>query len=401
MSSDIVTIGVGSAGTRLGARLLKRLFSEVGASDSGSPFFVRANGLSVARAVFVDPDPSQAARLAGWLETSNADALHFHPEYIVSGERRASRSFARGLALADELMDKTSERIRKIVDESEVSAFLLVHSLGGGSGSGLTSGLLNHLVTTWRRKPVIAVAILPSAQVESSPLDVVNTALGLSALEHANAVILTDNDAAQAVGGVRHAKHRPLNKGLAPPLNAMMAALQLGVKSATDLLDELVPIPRLNLLCPAHVVDEGSVPPSLIQGERLYVSLPKQAWDARAALSATTFWRGAYESEAVGAWIEQARAWTSWASLVDEPLRGVIIDAPDAKAARSVSALINHQAVSDLIEERVVAPFRAMVEHEAYLPRQIELGLAADAPAEALGNLEALVRDYREPMYPR
>ena len=63
----------------------------------------------------------------------------FHPEQLISGKEDAANNYARGhYTIGKELIDQVLDRIRKLSDNcSGLQGFLVFHSFGGGTGSGL------------------------------------------------------------------------------------------------------------------------------------------------------------------------------------------------------------------------------------------------------------------------
>lgn len=61
------------------------------------------------------------------------------------------------------------DRIRKIADQcTGLQGFILFHSVGGGSGSGLGSLLLERLSVDYGRKSKMAFSIYPSPQISTA-----------------------------------------------------------------------------------------------------------------------------------------------------------------------------------------------------------------------------------------
>lgn len=67
------------------------------------------------------------------------------------------------------MIDVCLDRIRKIADQcTGLQGFLLFHSVGGGSGSGLGSLLLERLSVDYGRKSKMAFSIYPSPQISTA-----------------------------------------------------------------------------------------------------------------------------------------------------------------------------------------------------------------------------------------
>merc|ERR1719378_1740379 len=70
---------------------------------------------------------------------SSPYAAIFHPEFLLSGDEDAANNFARGhYSVGREMIDKVNDRMRKLVDNCDnVQGFIVNHSVGGGTGSGM------------------------------------------------------------------------------------------------------------------------------------------------------------------------------------------------------------------------------------------------------------------------
>merc|ERR1712154_707271 len=71
----------------------------------------------------------------------------FHPEFLLSGKEDAANNFARGhYTVGKEMIDKVNDRLRKLVDNCDnVQGFVINHSVGGGTGSGLGALILERI----------------------------------------------------------------------------------------------------------------------------------------------------------------------------------------------------------------------------------------------------------------
>lgn len=65
----------------------------------------------------------------------------FHPEYLISGKEDAANNFGRGkYTVGRDISDLCLDKIRKLADQcTNLQGFMIFHSVGGGTGSGLSS----------------------------------------------------------------------------------------------------------------------------------------------------------------------------------------------------------------------------------------------------------------------
>ena len=91
----------------------------------------------------------------------------FHPEQLISGKEDAANNFARGhYTIGKEIVDLCLDRIRKLADNcTGLQGFLVFNAVGGGTGSGLGSLLLERLSVDYGKKSKLGFTIYPSPQV--------------------------------------------------------------------------------------------------------------------------------------------------------------------------------------------------------------------------------------------
>ena len=93
----------------------------------------------------------------------------FHPHQIISGKEDAASNYARGCySVGKALLGPTMDQIRKLKEMcSGFQGFLIFHSLGGGTGSGFSSALIEKLSTEYKKKSKLTFSIYPAPLVGS------------------------------------------------------------------------------------------------------------------------------------------------------------------------------------------------------------------------------------------
>ncbi|EJW71039.1 hypothetical protein WUBG_18054 [Wuchereria bancrofti] len=117
---------------------------------------------------------------------------------MVTGREDAANNYARGhYSVGKDMIDKVMDRIRRLAENCDgLQGFLLFHSFGGGTGSGFTSLIMEHLTIDYGRKSKLEFSIYPAPQVSTSVLEPYNSVLMTHAtLEHANCSFIIDNEA--------------------------------------------------------------------------------------------------------------------------------------------------------------------------------------------------------------
>lgn len=100
-------------------------------------------------------------------------------------------------AVGKEIVDLCLDRIRKLADNcTGLQGFLVFHAVGGGTGSGLGSLLLERLSVDYGKKSKLGFTVFPSPQVSTAVVEPYNSVLSThSLLEHTDVSVLLDNEA--------------------------------------------------------------------------------------------------------------------------------------------------------------------------------------------------------------
>ncbi|KAI3981458.1 hypothetical protein MKX01_007385 [Papaver californicum] len=141
-----------------------------GGDDAFNTFFSETGaGKHVPRSIFVDLEPAVIDEVR-----AGTYRQLFHPEQLISGKEDAANNFARG----------------------HYTRFLVFHAVGGGTGSGLGSLLLERLSVDYGKKSKLGFTVYPSPQVSTSVVEPYNSVLSTrSLLEHTDVSVLLDNEA--------------------------------------------------------------------------------------------------------------------------------------------------------------------------------------------------------------
>ncbi|KAF3612610.1 Tubulin alpha-2 chain [Capsicum annuum] len=139
-------------------------------------------GKHVPTTIFVDLEPTVID------EVRNA-AYHqlFYPEQLISRKKDVANNFAKGhYNVSKEIVYLFLDRIRKLVDNcTALQGFLVFNAIGGGTGSGLRSLLLECLSVDYGKKSNIAFTSYSSPQVSITVAEPYNSVLLThSLLEH-------------------------------------------------------------------------------------------------------------------------------------------------------------------------------------------------------------------------
>eukprot|EP00929_Paragymnodinium_shiwhaense_P057163 TRINITY_DN28610_c0_g1_i1.p1 TRINITY_DN28610_c0_g1~~TRINITY_DN28610_c0_g1_i1.p1 ORF type:complete len:482 (+),score=90.48 TRINITY_DN28610_c0_g1_i1:94-1446(+) len=205
--------------------MAQALWPRLAAERPASPdlfYLPEAAGLPRPRAILVDSEPKAvngalacggSAAIGG--KGSGADrtsaAFAFDRESAVVGQSGRGGNFALGysggaggsplpsMAAAGEcpeLVASAVERMRRQVERCHGTHMgtVVMHSLGGGTGSGMGTRLVEELRDAIPRAPLVTVSILPLS-IGENPMQSLNSLLALSCLsELTDGVVLYEND---------------------------------------------------------------------------------------------------------------------------------------------------------------------------------------------------------------
>jgi tubulin alpha len=146
----------------------------------------------VPRAVHFDLEPSVIDQIR-----SGSMAKLYHPDQLLNTYEDAANNYARGhYTVGKEHVEMVSERVRKLAEQCDgLQGFFLFHSVGGGTGSGFGSLLLERLSVDFHKKSKLDFCVFPSPQVSTSVVEPYNAVLSThSLLEHTDVAFMLDNE---------------------------------------------------------------------------------------------------------------------------------------------------------------------------------------------------------------
>jgi tubulin alpha len=268
---EVISIHIGQAGVQTGNACWELFCLEHGiqpdgtinagtktgfSDDSFNTFFSETGaGKHVPRCVYIDLEPT----VIDEVRTGTYRQL-FHPEQLINGKEDAANNYARGhYTVGKEIVDLCLERVRKLADQcSGLQGFLVFHSVGGGTGSGFGSLLLERLSVDYGKKSKLDFCIYPSPQISSAVVEPYNSVLSThSLLEHTDVAFMLDNEAIYDICkkslGIAQPTFNNLNRLIAQIISSLTASLRFDGALNVDVTEfqtNLVPYPRIHfMLC--------------------------------------------------------------------------------------------------------------------------------------------------------
>merc|ERR1719471_2238018 len=186
----------------------------------------------------------------------------FNGDYNICGKEDAANNFARGhYTVGKEKMDSINEKVKSIVEACDnLQGFIITHSVGGGTGSGLGMLILERLAVDYRKKSKIGFEIYPAPSISTCIVEPYNGLLSTHwLLDHTEVSLVLDNEAMYGIcsGPLKLKKitYDHLNKVCAKSISCMTSALRFEGDLNVDMNEfqtNLVPFPRLHFMTSSY-----------------------------------------------------------------------------------------------------------------------------------------------------
>ncbi|KAK8617634.1 hypothetical protein V6N13_080544 [Hibiscus sabdariffa] len=362
-----------------------------GGDDAFNTFFSETGaGKHVPRAVFVDLEPT----VIDEVRTGTYRQL-FHPEQLISGKEDAANNFARGhYTIGKEIVDLCLDRIRKLADNcTGLQGFLVFNAVGGGTGSGLGSLLLERLSVDYGKKSKLGFTVYPSPQVSTSVVEPYNSVLSThSLLEHTDVSILLDNEAIYDICrrslDIERPTYTNLNRLVSQVISSLTASLRFDGALNVDVTEfqtNLVPYPRIHFMLSSYA--------PVISAEKAY----------HEQLSVAEITNSAFEPSSMMAKCDPRHGKYMACCLM---YRGDVVP-KDVNAAVCYHQDEAHHSVCGLVSDRLqvrVAEVFSRIDHKfdlmyakrAFVHWYVGEGMEEGEFSEAREDLAALEKDYEE-----
>jgi tubulin alpha len=390
-------------------------------NDSLSTFFSETSGgKHVPRAVFLDLEPSVVDEVR-----HGAYKDLYHPEQLITGKEDAANNYARGhYTVGKEIVDTALDRIRKLADNcTGLQGFLVFSSVGGGTGSGLGSLLLERLSVDYGKKSKLGFTVYPSPAVSTSVVEPYNSVLSThSLLEHTDVAVMLDNEAIYDICrrslGIQRPTYANLNRLIAQVVSSLTASLRFDGALNVDINEfqtNLVPYPRIHFMLSSYA--------PIVSAEKAYheemsvAEITSSVFEPNAAFAKCDPRTGRYIAVSlnyrgedifpkdVNAAVASIKTKKS-IQFVDWSPTGMKIginsQAPTnipgddlAKVQRSLCSIANSTAIAEVFG-RIDRKFDLMYAKRAFVHWFVGEGMEEGEFSEAREDLAALERDYEE-----
>jgi tubulin alpha len=432
---EVVCLHIGQAGVQMGESCWELFCLEhgiqpdgmmpsdktIGAEDDAfNTFFSETgSGQHVPRALMLDLEPT----VVDEVRTGVYRQL-YHPQQLISGKEDAASVYARGhYTIGKEIVDVALDRVRKLADAcSGLQGFMIFHSVGGGTGSGLGSLLLERLSVEYGKKPKFGYTVYPSPQVSTAVVEPYNAVLATHALlEHTDVAAMLDNEAIYDVCqrnlNVDRPSYSNLNRIIGQVVSSLTASLRFDGALNTDLNEfqtNLVPYPRIHFVLTSYAPIMSA---EKIQHEQMTVAeITNAVFDPANSLikadprhgkymACCMMYRGDVVPKDVNAAITNIKAkrtvrfvdWcpTGFKCGINYQPPTVVPGAELGKTQRACCMIANSTAIAEMFA-RIDHKFDLMYAKRAFVHWYVGEGMEEGEFSEAREDLAALEKDYEE-----
>merc|ERR1712038_2027802 len=342
----------------------------------------KLNAKWIPRAVLVDLEP-------GTMDVIKASAIGpvFKPDYLLFGANGAGNNWAKGhYTEGAELVDGVLDKIRMAVEMCDApQGFQLMHSLGGGTGSGMGTLLLLKIRDAYPDRITTTYSVYPSPKVSDTVVEPYNAVLSShQLLENSDETFIIDNEALYNINHNILKNKQPtyseLNRLIAQVCCGVTASLRFPGKLNGDLRKlgvNLVPFPRLHFFLVSQAPLLGKESSSKV---RLTVKeLAGQAYSARnffsnvkpddgKFLAASFCFRGSMTTQEVDSQMDalQTDKGDDFVEWIPNNIKSSIVVTAPQEASMSATFIANTTALKGIFQ-RLATQFGAMYRRKAFL----------------------------------
>lgn len=429
---EVISIHIGQGGLQVGNSCWELYCLEHGINPDGTledpshesegiqTFFQPGgSGRFVPRSVMIDLEPT----VIDEIRTGKYKRL-FHPEQLIAGKEDAANNYARGhYTVGKEIVEVCLDRIRKLADQCEgLQGFLVFHAVGGGTGSGFGSLLLERLSIDYGKKSKLDFCIYPSPQVATSVVEPYNSVLSThSLLEHTEVAFMFDNEAIYDICrrslNIERPTYSNLNRLIAQVISSLTASLRFSGALNVDVTEfqtNLVPYPRIHFMLCSYA--------PILSGDRAFheqlsvTEITNNAFDASNVMCKCDPRHGKYmacclmyrgdvvprDMNAAVALMKTKRTiefvdWcpTGFKCGINYQRPSVVPGSEFAEVPRAVCMLSNTTAIAEVFS-RLDNKFDLMYAKRAFVHWYVGEGMEEGEFSEAREDLAALEKDYEE-----
>ncbi|KAF8521220.1 beta-tubulin 2 [Hysterangium stoloniferum] len=428
MAQEIITVQVGQAGNQVGEAFWEMILAEHGLDGTGGYIGTDPQQLSRIGVYFTEVNSERAAKYVPRsvqvdLETGVLNRIRsgphgslFRPDTMITAESSAGNNWAKGYYTEGaELIEQILEVLRHQSEACDaLQGFQMLHSLGGGTGSGLGSLLLSKIREEYPDRMLSTFSVLPSPKVSETIVEPYNALLSIHQLvDNSDMTVCLDNEALYDICvktlKIPNPAFSQLNKLISQAICGVSTSLRFPGQlngNLRKLSMNLVPFPRLHFLVPSSTPFYAESSKSF-QGNNV-AELTSSLFEKKHALvaveprfgkylTAAVIFRGNVSSRDAETSVNQlhnknSSMFTDW---IPDNISLSLCSVPPVGFKRSATALGNTTAIQDLFK-RNMAQFSAMFKRKAFLHWYEGEGMDQMEFTEAESNVLDLIAEYQQ-----
>ncbi|XP_074036420.1 tubulin beta chain isoform X1 [Leptinotarsa decemlineata] len=422
---EIVHVQIGQAGNNIGSKFWEVISDEHGIDPTGTwhgdtdlqlerinVYYNEATGgRYVPRAVCVDLE-------AGTMDNIRSGPFGrlYRPDNFIFGTQGAGNNYAKGrYTEGAELADTVLDVIRKEAEGCDLlQGFQIVHSIGGGTGSGMACLLLEKLREEYVDRIISTFTVIPSPKVSDTVVEPYNATMAISSLiETSDETYIIDNEALHDICYRTLKLSNPSYGDLNHLISAVMAGVTTCIRFPGQLNADLrkiqvnmVPFPRLHFFIPgfAPLTSRGNMP---YRG----ISVPElvhQLFDAKNLMAACDPRRGKYltaasifrgrmstrevDEQMVNIQDKNSSYFVEW---IPNNIKTAVCDIPPRGLKICGTFIGNNTSIQELFK-RINEAFSAMFRRKAFLHWYTGEGMEEVEFNEAESNMIDLISEYQQ-----
>ncbi|KAK8188758.1 gamma tubulin MipA [Phyllosticta capitalensis] len=277
MPREIITLQAGQCGNSVGSQFWQQLCQEHGINQDGNledfateggdrkdVFFYQSDDTRyIPRAILLDLEP----RVINGIQTGPYRNI-YNPEnfYIHKDGTGAGNNWAAGYAMGESVQEEVMDMIDREADGSDsLEGFMLLHSIAGGTGSGLGSFLLERMNDRFPKKLIQTYSVFPDTAQADVVVHPYNSLLSLRRLaQNADSVVVLDNGALSRIAAntlhVQEPSFQQTNQLVSTVMSASTTTLRYPGYMHNDLVGivaSLIPTPRCHFLTTSYTPFTG------------------------------------------------------------------------------------------------------------------------------------------------